>query len=218
MKKVLFSALAIFFSAFAYGQWKTTPYIAGLSWNVVENDGDNVQFFKPSETWYYKYYPTRLSIEKMFQLGISVDLAFTYNQYTTGKIINNEINAKIRDYYAIDAKMKYDLNYLFGETAWFDPYVHVGYGYHNTTKVSDLFKDRLTGSTHNLGIGFHLWITKDIALSTETLGKWAFYRRGGNHFQHCVGVVYKFGGLPGRMYTSDTFIKWSQRMIEKIKD
>ncbi len=221
MKKLAISCLILIsglISEKALAQWKLTPWIVGAHWNVIENDGDNTQFFKPKETWNYKYFPTRFSAEKMFNLGVNVQLSFTINQYVNGKTLNNEIVTKTRNYYALDALVKYDLNYLFGETAWFDPFVHVGYGYHNTTKISDLFKDRLTGSTHNLGLGFHLWITREFALTTETIGKWAFYRRGGNHFQHCLGFVYKFGGQAGRMYTSDTFLQWTKRIVEKIKD
>ena len=34
-------------------------------------------------------------------------------------------------YWAIDANVKYDLNNLFGDTSWFDPYVYLGGGYTN---------------------------------------------------------------------------------------
>ena len=94
-------------------------------------------------------------------------------------------------YYAIDANVKYDVNKLvdfaFGSTTqWFDPYVYLGAGY---TSVDNTGEAML-----NMGVGFTSWFTETVGVNFQSGAKRQFTDKVGDHFQHALGLVIKFGG------------------------
>ena len=86
----------------------------------------------------------------------------------------------------MDANVKYDLNTLVGETAWFDPYVFIGGGYVSADSEGE--------GMLNLGLGFNTWFTENIGLNFQSGVKKGFNETVATHVQHSVGLVVKFGG------------------------
>ena len=89
-------------------------------------------------------------------------------------------------YYAVDGEIKYSFRDLLGG-GWFDPSLGVGGGY---TWVEDVG----FGTANGL-VGFRFWLTESLALSAQSAYKHSFEDVYGiSHFQHSVGVAFKFGG------------------------
>ena len=87
--------------------------------------------------------------------------------------------------------MLYDVNKLvelaFGSTTkWFDPYVYLGGGY---TSLDGNGEAML-----NVGAGFNVWFKENVGLNLQSGAKRNFSGEVADHFQHTIGVIFKFGG------------------------
>jgi outer membrane protein OmpA-like peptidoglycan-associated protein len=133
-------------------------------------------------------YPSRLQLGRLFSNGLGIHAIGSYNRYKPGKLVDGEINTELREYYAIDGMITYDLNSLFGDTGWFDPYVHVGAGY---SSIGGLGR-----STFNGGFGFNTWFNEKWGLNFNTSGKWGLESGSTKQLQHAAGVVFRFGTSP----------------------
>tara|TARA_R110002051_G_scaffold145738_1_gene218639 strand:- start:212 stop:1381 length:1170 start_codon:yes stop_codon:yes gene_type:complete len=164
-----------------------SSWVAGLGINIVEDTatpfGDT--FLRIKDTWNTVPYPSSLSIARNFSNGLGIKAVGSYNKYKVGKLIDGEINMAERDYYAIDGMLSYDLNKLFGETGWFDPFLQGGAGY---SSIGDI--GRTTG---NVGFGFNTWFNDTWGLNFNTMGKWGIEEGSTKQVQHTAAVVYRFG-------------------------
>jgi outer membrane protein OmpA-like peptidoglycan-associated protein len=71
--------------------------------------------------------------------------------------------------------------------SWFAPYLGVGGGY--------TWLDKLGYGTANGLVGVDFWVGKNIAIAAQSTYKHAFEDNyGATHFQHTMGVKFKFGG------------------------
>ncbi len=158
----------------------------GLGFNFVDDSGDVFdELFAVGSQWNYVPYPSRISIERSTKSGLGFGAIGTYNKYKVGNIIDGVVNAEETTYLAIDGRVSYDLNKLYNEASWFDPYIGAGLGY---TKANN--KPR---STYNAVIGFRTWLSDRWGLDFSSSGKWAMGNNGAtNHIQHAVGAVYQF--------------------------
>ncbi|MEB8347218.1 OmpA family protein [Flavobacteriaceae bacterium KMM 6898] len=164
-----------------------SSWVAGLGINIVEDTATpfGETFLKIKDTWNAVPYPSTLSIGRYFSNGIGLKAVGSYNKYKVGKLIDGEINMAERDYYAVDGMVSYDLNKLFGETGWFDPFLQAGAGY---SSIGDI--GRTTG---NVGFGFNTWFNDTWGLNFNTMGKWGIKEGSTKQIQHSAGVVYRFG-------------------------
>ena len=90
--------------------------------------------------------------------------------------------------YSVGALVKYDLNHLFGETGWFDPYLGVGGDFVSSgrTDKSELVT---TGA-----VGFNVWFNENLGLNFQQGLKKGYLEDVRSHFQSSLGLVIKFGG------------------------
>ena len=170
-------------------QDENNPWVIGFGGNIVDfNDssadisGQLKDFVGTSD---FNFLPSvsRLSAEKYLEKGFTLQLAGSMNTIETVSSPNDTDEL----YYAIDANVKYDLNNLVGETSqWFDPYVYLGGGY---TSFGDVSKGML-----NIGGGFNTWFNDNLGLNFQTGFKDDLSDELRSHFQHSVGLVFKFGG------------------------
>lgn len=162
-----------------------SSWMFGIGTNIVDDSGDIFRnLFAVKDNWNMVPYPSRLSIGRYFKNGIGVEAIGSYNKYKVGKIIDGYPNTKETSYLAFDARLSYDLNNVFGQTGWFDPYVSLGAGY---TKANDNSR-----TTFNGGFGFRTWFSDCFGLDFNSTGKWAVENLTKNHIQHSIGVVYQF--------------------------
>ena len=161
-------------------------WLVGLGWNVVDDAGLLFnQAFNANTNWNYVVFPSRLSVGRYFDNGFGLELIGSYNKYKEGNLVDGQILTDDIDYFSVDLRASYDLNYLFGETGFFDPYVGVGLGYADANNL---------GRTNFLStIGFRLWFNEDLGLDINTNGHFALKEEASNHYQHTLGLVYRFG-------------------------
>ncbi|MEJ1222340.1 OmpA family protein [Sediminicola sp. 1XM1-17] len=164
-----------------------SSWVLGLGINIVEDTATpfGETFLRIEETWNAVPYPSALSIQRNFSNGMGIKAVGTYNRYKVGKLIDGAINMAEREYYAIDGMLSYDLNKIFGETGWFDPFLQGGAGYSSIGNVG-----RTTG---NVGFGFNTWFNDTWGLNFNTMGKWGIEEGSTKQIQHAASVVYRFG-------------------------
>ncbi|MFT5250337.1 MAG: OOP family OmpA-OmpF porin [bacterium] len=164
------------------------PWVIGFGLNAVDfyNNDDNFSNLAgdlaKTEDWNALPSISRISVSRYLEKGFSLQLAGSLNKIETITIKNDSDFF----YYGIDASVKYDLNNLFGETAWFDPYVFVGGGY---TSIDERGEGMLNG-----GLGFNTWFNDNVGLNFQTGIKKGFSNNIKEHFQSSLGLVIKFGG------------------------
>ena len=125
---------------------------------------------------------SRVTVDKYLNDGFTLQLAGSLNKIKTFASENDMDEL----YWAVDANVKYDLNNAFGETSWFDPYVYLGGGY---TSLADEGEGMLNG-----GLGFNTWFNDNFGMNFQSGIKKGFSDNVQEHFQHSVGLVFRFGG------------------------
>jgi outer membrane protein OmpA-like peptidoglycan-associated protein len=164
-----------------------SSWVVGLGLNIVDDSATpfGEDFLDIKDTWHTVPYPSRISIGRFFRNGIGIEAIGTYNRYKEGKIVDGAVNNDLKEYFAIDGKISYDLNKIIGETGWFDPYLHVGAGYSSIGSIGR--------STANAGFGFNTWFNDRWGLNFNTMGKWGIPEESTKQLQHSAAVVYRFG-------------------------
>lgn len=190
MKQLKLAVMALFTFATVgtlSAQDSDNPWVVGFGVNVVDfripsKFADYTKDYLGTSDWNILPSISRISVDKYLNDGFTLQLAGSLNKIETfsGKNDFDEL------YWAIDANVKYDLNSLFGETAWFDPYVYLGGGYANLGDLGE--------GTLNVGAGFNTWFNENLGLNFQTGAKKEFADKVQDHFQHSVGLVFKFGG------------------------
>ncbi|MFT5253631.1 MAG: OOP family OmpA-OmpF porin [Flavobacteriales bacterium] len=190
MKQLKKTLLAVFLLAVVgnvKAQDDNNPWVIGFGANVVDfyTDGDfnsQTKDLLGNKDWNIIPSVSRVSVEKYLDKGFSFQLAGSLNKIET-------IRAKDDSdflYYAIDAAVKYDLNNLMGETAWFDPYVYLGGGYASVDSNGEAMA--------NAGVGFNAWLSENVGLNFQTGTKKGFSSKVRAHYQTMAGLVIRFGG------------------------
>jgi OOP family OmpA-OmpF porin len=191
MKQLKLIMLALF-TLVALGnvnaQDDNNPWVLGFGLNSVDFYASDNTFSNQLEDlvkandWNSLPSISKISVSKYLEKGFSLQLAGSFNKIET--VVSENDSDFI--YYALDANVNYDLNNLFGETGWFNPYVYLGGGY---TSVDSNGEAMLNG-----GLGFNTWFNDNIGLNFQTGTKNGFTDKVENHFQTSVGLVLKFGG------------------------
>lgn len=165
----------------------TGSWVLGVGVNIVDDSATpfGSDFLRIEETWNMVPYPSRLSLGKFFSNGLGVEAIGTYNRYKVGKVVDGQVNDNLREYFAFDGKVSYDLNKIVGETAWFDPYIHAGGGYSSIGGLGRM--------TFNTGFGFNTWFSDTWGVNLNTMGKWGLKENSTKQLQHSAAVVYRFG-------------------------
>lgn len=168
-------------------QDENNPWVVGFGVNIVDfYDGSDItEQFKDllsNKDWNFLPSISRISGEKYLDKGFTLQVAGSLNKIET-VVTENDSDFL---YWAVDAVVKYDLNNLVGETAWFDPYVYLGGGY---TSVDDQGEGMLNG-----GVGFNAWFNENLGLNFQTGTKKGFSNNVRSHYQTSLGLVIKFGG------------------------
>jgi OOP family OmpA-OmpF porin len=193
MKNLKLAIIALFTFAIigsANAQDANNPWVVGFGINSVDIQGPKFgteDFFKDAfGTSDLNISPSisRFSGEKYLEKGFTLQLAGTLNKVTHFKMEDDS------DYvlWSVGALVKYDLNHLFGETGWFDPYVGIGGDFVDSGRT-DKSELMATGA-----VGFNVWFNENLGLNFQHGLKKGFVDNVANHFQSTAGLVIKFGG------------------------
>ncbi|WP_272150591.1 OmpA family protein [Tenacibaculum aiptasiae] len=190
MKQIKLAVIALFTFATVgtiNAQDSDNPWAVGFGVNAVDfrmptKFGDYAKDYIGTSDWNVLPSISRVTVDRYLNDGFTLQLAGSINKikHFAAKDDMDEL------YWAIDANVKYDLNNLFGDTSWFDPYVYLGGGY--TT-----FGDNSEGML-NAGLGFNTWFNENLGVNFQSGAKKEFADKVQDHFQHSVGIVFKFGG------------------------
>jgi OOP family OmpA-OmpF porin len=190
MKQLKLVMLALFSLATlsnVNAQDENNPWVIGFGLNTVDFYGSDdfsqqINDLIGNSDWNVLPSISKISAEKYLADGFSLQVAGSINK------IESMITENASDffYFAIDLNVKYDVNNLIGETAWFDPYVYLGGGY---TSLDNSGEAMLSG-----GLGFNTWLNENIGLNFQTGTKKGFTSKVKSHYQTSVGFVIKFGG------------------------
>ena len=201
MKKIKLAVIALFMFASVSNvsaQDENNPWVVGFGVNAVDvrttvNDiGTNFEDFLGATDWDDNILPSisRISVDRYLNKGFSLQLAGAINKINT-VVAENDADAL---YYSIDAAVKYDLNNLVGETAWFDPYVALGVGYQNIDHARDNVNNGMDDFMVVANVGFNTWFNDSLGLNFQTGYGHHFEATGYDTFRHSIGLVVKFGG------------------------
>ncbi len=193
MKRLKLAVIALFAMvtvSTVNAQDENNPWVVGFGVNIVDvrtyttDFGTNFKDYIGMAEWGGNMIPSisRISAEKYLEKGFTLQLSGSLNKITT--IVDLDDADDI--YWSLDAFVKYDLNNLFGETSWFDPYVGLGGAYQT---LGDVKGGVLVG-----GWGFNTWFNDNFGLNFQSVYKQGFESTGADVFQHTVGLVFKFGG------------------------
>ncbi|APG65711.1 cell envelope biogenesis protein OmpA [Tenacibaculum todarodis] len=173
-------------------QDENNPWVVGFGINSVDirgkrNFGDLVKDGIGTSDWNILPSISRISAEKYLEDGFTLQVAGSLNK------IETYLKPDDSDflYYAIDANVKYNVNSLVdmifnGTSQYFDPYIYVGGGY---TSI-----DSQGAAMLNAGAGFNVWFNDNLGLNLQSGAKHDFGDKVRGHFQHTLGLVFKFGG------------------------
>jgi len=175
-----------------HAQDKNNPWSVGFGVNAVDfyptSDDASEDFFLLNEFFnsedHYNMIPsiTSLNVSRYLEDGFTFQVRGSINRIDRF----GDMEAGDLSYYSVGGAVSYDLNHVFGETGWFDPYASIG-GDH-------IWMDTFKTGSFNGGIGANFWLKENLGLNFETRYKHSFKDEIPTHFQHSLGLVVKFGG------------------------
>ncbi|MDH3321400.1 MAG: OmpA family protein [Flavobacteriaceae bacterium] len=135
-------------------------------------------FFNVEDHWNTATVISRIRVGRYIGGGFGIGLAGSFN--SIDKI--GDYKAGDLSYFGLDFDIRY--NFLHG---WFDPYLLVGGGY--------TWLDEEGNGSLNGGLGINFWFNDFIGMNVQSMYKHSFDEDEMlPHFQHALGVVFKFGG------------------------
>lgn len=130
-----------------------------------------------------------VSVSRYMNYGLSVKVSGSLNKID--KVPSGNVDGL--SFFALDAAAIYDLNSLFGQTGWWDPFVSFG--------VGGAWIDEDSGFTITPGWGFNSWFNENVGLSFSSTYNSAGWTTGdfdsvgaSSYFQHSLGLIIKFNG------------------------
>ena len=140
------------------------------------------EFFNVNDHWNMVPTISKVAVGRYLGDGFTFTAAGTVNRIETiGDVPANDLS-----YIGVDGEIKYSLRDLFGG-GFIDPSLGIGGGY---TWVDDV-----GFGTANALASVRFWLAENLGVNFQSEYKHAFEDSYGIiHFQHSIGVVFKFGG------------------------
>lgn len=150
------------------------------------------EYFNVSDHWNILPSISTLSVSKYLSDGFSFTAKGSINRIdkfgSNFDPITGEETTNIVDdltYYGLDGRVSYSFMDVINSKT-IDPYLGVGGGY--------TWLDEIGAGTLNGTLGFKFWFSESLGLDIQSTYKHAFEDYLPKHFQHSVGLTFKFGG------------------------
>ncbi|NVJ89844.1 MAG: OmpA family protein [Flavobacteriaceae bacterium] len=191
MKQLKLAVIALFTLmtvSNANAQDENNPWSIGIGTNIVDfyngaNDfGGHVKDYLGNSDWNFLPAISTINVGKYLEKGFSLEFAGSMNKIDTYFTPGDADDF----YFSLGVNVKYDLNNLFGETGWFDPYVSIGGAY---VSAGDTSEGMLAGN-----VGFNAWFNDNLGVNFQTGSRFGFADKVQDHIQSSLGLVIKFGG------------------------
>jgi len=189
-KILLIFSIFLLISSSLYSQDEDDNWVVGIGINVVDirtpsgikgilKDYANASFEDLNMNGAF----VRVFAGKYLTKGMSLQLSASANKIQKGFGYSNEQDLINDSFFAVDTKLKYDINRLIGETAWFDLFVLAGAGY---SKIG-------TTSNFNIatGLGFNTWFSDSVGVNFQSDYNHHLKSTATGYFQHSLGLVFK---------------------------
>ncbi|PHS66875.1 MAG: cell envelope biogenesis protein OmpA [Flavobacterium sp.] len=140
------------------------------------------EYFNANDHW------NILPSVSVLKVGRYINNGFTFAAVGTINRIDKIGGANVDDltYYSLDGEIKYSFRELLNGS-WFAPYIGIGGGYS--------WIDDIGFGTANGLLGVDFWVAENLAFTAQSTYKQAFEDNyGATHFQHSLGIKFKFGG------------------------
>ena len=201
LSRLLFVTVLLVCFSTSNAQDKNNPWAISLGTNAVDAYpvGEDLpqgpyfdEFFNVSDHW--NIFPTisRVAVSRYLSDGFTFTAGGTLNTIdkfgtrlnaTTGEEETNPINDL--SYFSLDGTISYSFQEVLNSNK-FEPYLGVGGGY--------TWLDNVGAGTLNGNLGLRYWFNEKLGVEVQTMYKHAFEDYIPKHFQHSVGLVFKFGG------------------------
>jgi len=170
LKIALLALLLIASYSNANAQDKESPWMLNFGANSIKiKDGSGNMKIGP-----------KMSLSRYLDKGFSLELAGAVNN-----ISRPWGSGADATFVGLDLNVKYDLNNIFGDTKWFDPFLFVGVG------------ENWVGAENGLGLGagagFNAWFTKNVGMNFTAGYKKVNTPVDFSMYQNSIGFVWKFG-------------------------
>jgi len=201
LSRLFFVAVLIASFSTSNAQDKNNPWAITIGANAVDfyPVGEDTpqgeffdEYFNATDHWNILPSLSTISVSKYLTDGFTFTAKGSINRIDKfgsnfDPITGEETTNKLDDltYYGLDGKVSYSLMEVI-KSKTIDPYVGVGGGY---TWVDEIGAGTLNGS-----FGFNFWFSENLGLNLESTYKHAFEDYLSSHFQHSVGLTFKFGG------------------------
>ena len=186
--------------------WQLTIGVNAVDVFPVGEDapqGDYFQeFYNVDDHWSILPSLSLISLQKYIESGFSVGISGSINRLEKWGQAQDGTPVSVNNlmYYAVDGNVKYSLSELLN-TKKLEPFVGIGGGY---TWIEEGPFNSSSGSggsaligagTLNGTVGLAYWFSDNVGITAQSTYKHSFKDYLTKHFQHSVGVAFKFGGV-----------------------
>lgn len=201
LSRLFFVAVLLLSFSTTNAQDKNNPWAVSLGVNAVDlyPVGEDLpqgpyfdEYFNVTDHWNILPSISRVAVSRYLSDGFTFTAAGSFNRidkFGTNRdaITGEETTNRVDDltYYAIDGLVSYSFKDVI-KSKRIDPFLGLGGGY---TWVDDIGAGTLNGT-----LGLKYWIGESVALEFQSTYKHSFEDFLSKHFQHSLGVVFKFGG------------------------
>ena len=199
LSRLLFvSVLLVCFST-SNAQDKNNPWALSLGTNAVDAYpvGEDLpqgpyfdEFFNVTDHWNIFPNISRVAISRYLSDGFTFTAGGTINKiekFGTKIVDDEEATNFVGDltYYSLDGAVSYSFQELLNSKK-FEPYLGVGGGY--------TWLDNVGAGTLNGNLGLRFWFNEKLGIEAQSMYKHSFEDYLPKHFQHSLGLIFKFGG------------------------
>jgi outer membrane protein OmpA-like peptidoglycan-associated protein len=201
LSRLFFVAVLLISFSTSNAQDKNNPWSITIGTNAVDAypvgedtpQGDYFdEYFNVTDHWNIMPSISNIGVSRYLSDGFTFNASGSINKIEKfGSNFDPETGVESTNlvddltYYAIDGGVSYSFMELIKSNK-FDPYLGVGGGY---TWLDDIGAGTLNGT-----LGLKFWINEKLGVVAQSTYKHAFEDYLPKHFQHSIGVTFKFGG------------------------
>jgi outer membrane protein OmpA-like peptidoglycan-associated protein len=201
LSRLFFVAVLIASFSTTNAQDKNNPWAISFGANAVDfyPVGEDApqgeyfdEYFNVSDHWNILPSLSTVSVSRYLSDGFTFTAGGAINRIdkfgsTYDPIEGEEVTNKVDDltYYSLDGRVSYSFMKVINSKT-VDPYLGVGGGYS--------WLDDIGAGTLNGTLGFKFWLSENFGLDVQSTYKHSFEDYLPKHFQHSVGLTFKFGG------------------------
>ena len=200
LSRLFFVAVLLMSFSTSNAQDKNNPWAITIGVNAVDlypvgedaPRGDYFdEYFNVEDHWNILPSLSTISVSRYLSDGFTFTATGSINKISKLGSIDSEgvttlVEADDLTYFGIDGRVSYSFMNAINSNK-FDPYLGVGGGY--------TWVDEIGAGTLNGTLGLKYWVSEKLGIDVQSTYKHSFEDYLPKHFQHSVGVTFKFGGV-----------------------